>query len=189
MNLGFQKCLIERRSQLGLGAGAAAKRRQTALHLEEKHRQERQACRRPCVARPGIFKGRSSVCWLKICLNSAFYVFIFQIFLPVPNLRSASPRLFICICFITSFTPFEHSGRVTHATVQWWDTEIQKITEKSKNDRKEIRNICNFGHIQSDIEPFGKQVNNALKVYYFTKRRQNHQKLSFASLMPVFLLK
>ena len=36
-------CLMERLSQLGPGAGAAAKRRQTALHLEERRRHERQA--------------------------------------------------------------------------------------------------------------------------------------------------
>ena len=30
-------CLMERLSLLGPGAGAAAKRRQTALHLEERH--------------------------------------------------------------------------------------------------------------------------------------------------------
>ena len=35
-------CLMERLSQLGPGAGAAAKRRQTALHLEERRRHERQ---------------------------------------------------------------------------------------------------------------------------------------------------
>ena len=36
-------CLMERLSQLGPGAGAAAKRRQTALHLEERRRHKRQA--------------------------------------------------------------------------------------------------------------------------------------------------
>ena len=36
-------CLMERLSQLGPGAGVAAKRRQTALHLEERRRHEREA--------------------------------------------------------------------------------------------------------------------------------------------------
>ena len=36
-------CLMERLSQLGPGAGAAAKRRHSALQLEERRRQERQA--------------------------------------------------------------------------------------------------------------------------------------------------
>ena len=36
-------CLLERLSQLGPGAGAAAKRRQVALQLEERRRQDRQA--------------------------------------------------------------------------------------------------------------------------------------------------
>ena len=36
-------CLMERLSQLGPGAGAAAKRRHNALQLEERRRQERQA--------------------------------------------------------------------------------------------------------------------------------------------------
>ena len=37
------ECLLERLSQLGPGAGAAAKRRQSALQLEDRRRQERQA--------------------------------------------------------------------------------------------------------------------------------------------------
>ena len=36
-------CLLERLSQLGPGAGAAAKRRQAAVRLEERRRQDRQA--------------------------------------------------------------------------------------------------------------------------------------------------
>ena len=32
-------------------------------------------------------------------------------------------------------------------------------------ERSNTRLICDFGHIQSAIKPFGKQVNNALKVY------------------------
>ena len=36
-------CLLERLSQLGPGAGAAAKRRQVALREEERRRQDRQA--------------------------------------------------------------------------------------------------------------------------------------------------
>merc|ERR1719500_540704 len=36
-------CLLERLSQLGPGAGAAAKRRQVAVRLEERRRQDRQA--------------------------------------------------------------------------------------------------------------------------------------------------
>ena len=36
-------CLLERLSQLGPGAGAAAKRRQVAVRMEERRRQDRQA--------------------------------------------------------------------------------------------------------------------------------------------------
>ena len=53
--------------------------------------------------------------------------------------------------------------------------------------------ICDFGHIQSVIELFGKQVNNALSVHLITRRQRNHKNLSFArlcaSLMPVLLSK
>ena len=36
-------CLLERLSQIGPGARAAAQRRQVTIHLEERRRQERQA--------------------------------------------------------------------------------------------------------------------------------------------------
>ena len=53
--------------------------------------------------------------------------------------------------------------------------------------------ICDFGHSQSVIELFGKQVNNALSVHLITRRQRNHKNLSFArlcaSLMPVLLSK
>ena len=54
-------CLMERLSQLGPGAGAAAKRRQTALQLEERRRQERQAFDLAWHARGSSRVGRAFV--------------------------------------------------------------------------------------------------------------------------------
>ena len=54
-------CLMERLSQLGPGAGAAAKRRQTALQLEERRRQERQAFDLAWHARGSTRVGRAFV--------------------------------------------------------------------------------------------------------------------------------
>ena len=55
-------CLMERLSQLGPGAGAAAKRRQTALHLEERRRHERQAFDLAWQGRGSSRVGRAFVC-------------------------------------------------------------------------------------------------------------------------------
>ena len=54
-------CLLERLSQLGPGARAAAQRRQAALHLEERRRQERQAFDLAWQARRSSRVGRAFV--------------------------------------------------------------------------------------------------------------------------------
>ena len=54
-------CLLERLSQLGPGAGAAAKRRQVALQLEERRRQDRQAFDLAWQARGASRVGRAFV--------------------------------------------------------------------------------------------------------------------------------
>ena len=54
-------CLMERLSQLGPGAGAAAKRRQGAMQLEERRRQERQAFDLAWLARGSTRVGRAFV--------------------------------------------------------------------------------------------------------------------------------
>ena len=54
-------CLLERLSQLGPGAGAAAKRRQVALRLEERRRQDRQAHDLAWQARGASRVGRAFV--------------------------------------------------------------------------------------------------------------------------------
>ena len=54
-------CLLERLSQLGPGARAAAQRRQAALHLEERRRQERQAFDLAWQARRSSRVGRALV--------------------------------------------------------------------------------------------------------------------------------
>ena len=54
-------CLLERMSQLGPGAGAAAKRRQVALRLEERRRQDRQAFDLAWQARGASRVGRAFV--------------------------------------------------------------------------------------------------------------------------------
>ena len=54
-------CLLERLSQLGPGAGAAAKRRQGALQLEERQRQEKQAFDMTWLARGSSRVGRAFV--------------------------------------------------------------------------------------------------------------------------------
>ena len=54
-------CLLERLSQLGPGAGAAAKRRQGELQLEERRRQERQAFDMTWLARGSSRVGRAFV--------------------------------------------------------------------------------------------------------------------------------
>ena len=52
---------MERLSQLGPGAGAAAKRRQGAMQLEERRRQERQAFDLAWLARGSSRVGRAFV--------------------------------------------------------------------------------------------------------------------------------
>ena len=54
-------CLLERLSQLGPGAGAAAKRRQVALRLEERRRQDRQAFDLAWQARGASRVGRAFI--------------------------------------------------------------------------------------------------------------------------------
>ena len=54
-------CLLERLSQLGPGARAAAQRRQAALHLEERRRQERQAFDLAWQARRSSRVGRAFI--------------------------------------------------------------------------------------------------------------------------------
>ena len=54
-------CLLERLSQLGPGARAAAQRRRAALHLEERRRQERQAFDLAWQARRSSRVGRAFV--------------------------------------------------------------------------------------------------------------------------------
>ena len=54
-------CLLERLSQLGPGAGAAAKRRQVAVRLEERRRQDRQAFDLAWQARGASRVGRAFV--------------------------------------------------------------------------------------------------------------------------------
>ena len=54
-------CLLERLSQLGPGAGAAAKRRQVAVRLEERRRQDRQAFDLAWQAREASRVGRAFV--------------------------------------------------------------------------------------------------------------------------------
>ena len=54
-------CLLGRLSQLGPGARAAAQRRQAALHLEERRRQERQAFDLAWQARRSSRVGRAFV--------------------------------------------------------------------------------------------------------------------------------
>jgi hypothetical protein len=54
-------CLLERLAHLGPGAGAAAKRRQSALRLEEKRRQDRQAFDLAWQARGSSRVGRAFV--------------------------------------------------------------------------------------------------------------------------------
>ena len=54
-------CLLERLSQLGPGAGAAAKRRQAALRQEERRRQDRQAFDLAWRARGASRVGRAYV--------------------------------------------------------------------------------------------------------------------------------
>ena len=58
-------CLLERLSELGPGAGAAAKRRQGALQLEERRQQERQAFD---MVGKRLFQGRLSFRQLMICI-------------------------------------------------------------------------------------------------------------------------
>ena len=41
---------------------------------------------------------------------------------PTSRLRPFGPALALRACLITSLTPFGRSGRVTHATLQWWDS-------------------------------------------------------------------
>ena len=60
-------CHLERHSQLGPGAGAAAKRRQGALQLEERCRHERQAFDLAWLARGSSRVGRA--CWIRISLT------------------------------------------------------------------------------------------------------------------------
>ena len=54
-------CLLERLSQLGAGAGAAARRRQVTLRLEERRRQDRQAFDLAWQARGASRVGRAFV--------------------------------------------------------------------------------------------------------------------------------
>ena len=54
-------CLMERLCQLGPGARAAAQRRQAALHLEERRRQERQAFDLAWQARSSSRVGRAFI--------------------------------------------------------------------------------------------------------------------------------
>ena len=54
-------CLLERLSQLGPGAGAAAKRRQVAVRLEERRRQDRQAFDLAWQARGASRVGRAFI--------------------------------------------------------------------------------------------------------------------------------
>ena len=54
-------CLLERLSQLGPGAGAAAKRRQVAVRLEERRRQDRQAFDLAWQARGASMVGRAFI--------------------------------------------------------------------------------------------------------------------------------
>ena len=54
-------CLLERLSQLGPGAGAAAKRRQVAVRMEERRRQDRQAFDLAWQARGASRVGRAFV--------------------------------------------------------------------------------------------------------------------------------
>ena len=54
-------CLLERLSQLGPGAGAAAKRRQVALRQEERRRQDRQAFDLAWQARGASRVGRAFI--------------------------------------------------------------------------------------------------------------------------------
>ena len=54
-------CLMERLAHLGPGAGAAAKRREGALHQEEKRRQDRQAFDLAWQARGSSRVGRAFV--------------------------------------------------------------------------------------------------------------------------------
>ena len=54
-------CLMERLCQLGPGARAAAQRRQAALHLEERRRQERQAFDLAWQARRSSRVGRAFI--------------------------------------------------------------------------------------------------------------------------------
>ena len=59
-------------------------------------------------------------------------------------------------CSITSFMPFGRSGHVTHAVVQSLDSAFEKsrkITEKFKNNCKEIRNFQIFLDIIPEILP------------------------------------
>ena len=54
-------CLLERLSQLGAGAGAAARRRQDTLRLEERRRQDRQAFDLAWQARGSSRVGRAFI--------------------------------------------------------------------------------------------------------------------------------
>ena len=55
------QCLLERLSQLGPGAGAAAKRRQVALREEERRRQDRQAFDLAWQTRGALRVGRAFI--------------------------------------------------------------------------------------------------------------------------------
>ena len=54
-------CLLERLSQLGTGAGAAARRREDTLRLEERRRQDRQAFDLAWQARGSSRVGRAFI--------------------------------------------------------------------------------------------------------------------------------
>ena len=91
-------CLLERLSQLGPGAGAAAKRRQVALRLEERRRQDRQAFDLAWQARGASRVGRAFIQWERVSITFKQQEDFWLIALSLPWLFVLSPCIYCEAC-------------------------------------------------------------------------------------------